>query len=245
MTGPAGAPAPSLAAELGLARLDYHVRVTSTMDVAHALAADGAPAGTLVLASSQAAGRGRSGKAWTSEPDAGLWCTLIERPTDGRALDVLALRVGLQLAAALHPLVPDDVRLKWPNDLFVHGKKLGGILIEARWRDAVPEWVAIGVGINRRVPDGFAEAACVRADVSRDTLLRAVAPALRQAAQGVGPLAPHELAAWRLRDVAVGRTVRAPVAGTVVGISADGAVQIRDAAGTVHRRQSGSLDFAD
>lgn len=243
MTAPAGAPASSLVAELGLARLDYHVRVTSTMDVAHALAADGAPAGTLVLASSQAAGRGRSGKSWTSEPDAGLWCTLLERPTDVRALDVLALRVGLQLAAALQPLVSHEVQLKWPNDLYVNGRKLGGILIEARWRDAVPEWVAIGVGINRQVPIGYPDVACVRHDVSRDALLRAVAPALRRAARDVGPLAPHELAAWRRRDFAAGRAVQGPVPGVVVGITADGAVLIRDAAGVVHHRQSGSLEL--
>ena len=146
------APSPLLVSQLGLARLDYHVRVTTTMDVAHALAEEGAPAGTLVLASSQAAGRGRSGKSWTSEPDAGLWCTLIERPRDARALEVLALRVGLHLADALAPLVDGAVQLKWPNDLYVHDRKLGGILIEVRWRDARPEWVAIGVGINRVVP---------------------------------------------------------------------------------------------
>ena len=124
------------------------------MDVAHAIAADGAPAGTLVLAASQEQGRGRSGKHWLSAPDAGLWCTFIERPRDARALDVLALRVGLHLAEALDALVDSaregPVQLKWPNDLWLASGKLGGILIEARWRDGVPEWVAIGVGINRR-----------------------------------------------------------------------------------------------
>jgi len=238
------APSHELVAALGLARLDYHVRVTSTMDVAHSLAEDGAPAGTLVLASAQAAGRGRSGKTWVSEPDAGLWCTLIERPSDTSSLDVLALRVGLELAGALDVLTLAPVSLKWPNDLQVERRKLGGVLIEVRWHGARPDWVAIGVGINRRVPPELADTATVRADVSRDALLSAVAPALRRAAAGRGPLAPHELAQWHDRDAARGRRVTSPAVGVVTGITANGGIRIRRDDGAEHVCQSGSLIFA-
>ncbi|MFN5580874.1 biotin--[acetyl-CoA-carboxylase] ligase [Gemmatimonas sp.] len=237
------APSPELAAQLGLARLDYHVRVTSTMDVAHALAEDGAPAGTLVLASAQASGRGRSGKAWASEPEAGLWCTLIERPEDTRALDVLALRVGLQLAVALEPSVDAPVRLKWPNDLFVGDRKLGGILIEVRWREAKPEWVAIGVGINRTAPASYPEVAHVRTGITRDALLAQVVPALRRAASAHGPLGGEDCAAWAARDLAVGRRVTSPADGIVHGITPQGAVLIETAHGAI-ACQSGSLLFA-
>jgi BirA family biotin operon repressor/biotin-[acetyl-CoA-carboxylase] ligase len=237
------APSPELAAKLGLARLDYHVRVTSTMDVAHALAEDGAPAGTLVLASAQASGRGRSGKAWASEPEAGLWCTLIERPEDTRALDVLALRVGLQLAVALEPSVDAPVRLKWPNDLFVGDRKLGGILIEVRWREAKPEWVAIGVGINRTAPASYPEVAHVRTGITRDALLAQVVPALRRAAAAHGPLGVEDCAAWAARDLAVGRRVTSPADGIVHGITPQGAVLIETAHGAI-ACQSGSLLFA-
>lgn len=237
------APSPELAAQLGLARLDYHVRVTSTMDVAHALAEDGAPAGTLVLASAQASGRGRSGKAWASEPEAGLWCTLIERPEDTRALDVLALRVGLQLAVALEPSVDAPVRLKWPNDLFVGDRKLGGILIEVRWREAKPEWVAIGVGINRTAPASYPEVAHVRTGITRDALLAQVVPALRRAAAAHGPLGAEDCAAWAARDLAVGRRVTSPADGIVHGITPQGAVLIETAHGAI-ACQSGSLLFA-
>jgi len=237
------APSPELAAQLGLARLDYHVRVTSTMDVAHALAEDGAPAGTLVLASAQSSGRGRSGKAWASEPEAGLWCTLIERPEDTRALDVLALRVGLQLAVALEPSVDAPVRLKWPNDLFVGDRKLGGILIEVRWREAKPEWVAIGVGINRTAPASYPEVAHVRTGITRDALLAQVVPALRRAAAAHGPLGVEDCAAWAARDLAVGRRVTSPADGIVHGITPQGAVLIETAHGAI-ACQSGSLLFA-
>lgn len=237
------APSPSLVSQLGLARLDYHVRVTSTMDVAHALAEEGAPAGTLVLASSQAAGRGRSGKSWTSEPDAGLWCTLIERPRDVRALAVLALRVGLHLADALAPFVDSAVQLKWPNDLYVRARKLGGILIEVRWRAGKPEWVAIGVGINRVVPAGYSDVAHVRPGTSRDMLLRVVAPALCAAASADGVLTARECETWAMRDLAVGRRVRSPAEGTVQGITSDGAIVILTETGPV-ACHSGSLIFA-
>ncbi|MFO0072543.1 MAG: biotin--[acetyl-CoA-carboxylase] ligase [Gemmatimonas sp.] len=239
------APAPSLAARLGLARLEFHGQVTSTMDVAHALAAEGAPAGTLVVAASQAAGRGRGGKSWISEPDAGLWCTLIERPTDSGAVEVLALRVGLELATALASCVDGRISLKWPNDLLVERRKLAGVLIEARWRGARPDWVAIGVGINRRVPADLPATIAVRPDVSREALLEAVAPALRRAASAIGPLSAAELAAWKARDAAVGRRVTAPAAGTVTGLAATGGLCIRGDDGSDQRCQSGSLIFAD
>jgi BirA family transcriptional regulator, biotin operon repressor / biotin---[acetyl-CoA-carboxylase] ligase len=247
MSGHGNAPAGDLAARIGLVRLDYHVKVTSTMDVAHALAEDGAPAGTMVLASSQGQGRGRSGRSWASEPDAGLWCTLIERPADVRALDVLALRVGLRLAAACDPLVESSapVQLKWPNDLFVGTRKLAGILIEVRWRDSRPEWVAIGVGINRVVPASFPDVACIRANVTRDALLSVVAPALRHAARCTGLLSTSELDEWHRRDRARGRRATSPMPGVVEGITADGGLLVRGDDGTVQVRHSGSLVFSD
>ncbi|MBL0939991.1 MAG: biotin--[acetyl-CoA-carboxylase] ligase [Gemmatimonadaceae bacterium] len=218
------------------------MRVTSTMDVAHAVAADGAPAGTLILASSQEQGRGRTGKSWQSAPDAGLWCTLIERPADPRALDVLALRVGLSLAAALDAFVEQRITLKWPNDLWLGDGKLGGILIEARWRDGLPEWVAIGVGINRKpAADARVRSSHVRADVSRDALLGAVAPALRRAAAATGVLSDNECREWATRDRIAGRRVLTPADGVVQGITADGAISIRGDDGMVRHLHSGSL----
>jgi BirA family biotin operon repressor/biotin-[acetyl-CoA-carboxylase] ligase len=239
------APSPALTQQLGLERLDYHVRVTSTMDVAHDLAERGAPAGTLVLASAQASGRGRSGKTWVSAPDAGLWCTLVERPNDLRALDVMALRVGLALGETLAPLVDGDLQLKWPNDVLVSQRKLAGVLIEVRWRDGRPEWVAIGVGINREVPADFPDVACVRADVSRDALLLAIVPALRRAAACVGPLTSAECQRWMARDAARGRLIREPAVGRVVGITADGGLQVTAPDGALRVMHSGSLIYAD
>lgn len=228
----------------GLAAVVHHERIGSTMDEAHRLAHAGAVAGTLVVADAQDGGRGRGGRSWASEPGAGLWMTLIERPRDPAALDVLALRIGLALADALAPHADGAIALKWPNDLYVGAGKLAGILIEARWREAMPEWVAIGVGINRRVPAAFPGAAAVRDGVSRETMLQAVLPPMRRAAAAGGSLSPGECAQWAARDLACGRDITAPIAGRAAGIDATGALLVTAPDGTVRAVRSGSLVFA-
>jgi len=222
-----GEGADDVARRLGLPAVAVFDEVGSTLDVAHALAADGAPSGTLVIAGAQSAGRGRMGRSWRSETGAGVWLTLIERPVSSRALDVLSLRIGLALAPALDAFAEDRVRLKWPNDLYVGDRKLAGVLVEARWRESVPEWVAIGVGINVRVPQGEPNAVGLRDDASRIAVLDASVPAIRAAAALEGPLGDSELAAFADRDLAKGKRCVEPVAGTVQGIDASGALLVR------------------
>jgi BirA family transcriptional regulator, biotin operon repressor / biotin---[acetyl-CoA-carboxylase] ligase len=221
-----GERADDLARRLGLPAVAVFDEVGSTLDVAHALAADGALSGTLVIADAQSAGRGRMGRSWRSEAGAGVWLTLIERPASNRALDVLSLRIGLALAPALDALAEDRVRLKWPNDLYVRDQKLAGVLVEARWRESVPEWVAIGVGINVRVPRGAPNAVGLRDGVSRIAVLDVSVPAIRAAAALEGQLDDSELRDFADRDLAKGRRCVEPVAGTVRGIDASGALLV-------------------
>jgi BirA family biotin operon repressor/biotin-[acetyl-CoA-carboxylase] ligase len=214
------------------------------MDVAHALAADGVDAGVLVLADHQRRGRGRGGKTWHSADHAGLWMTLIERPADQRVVGVLALRLGLAIADALAPFVDAPLQLKWPNDVMAGPGKLVGILVEARWRNASVDWVAIGVGINRSAPAELPVAASLGAGVSRAALLMSIVPALRAAVAKEGLLSDGERAAWHARDFARGRTIIAPRAGTVVGVSADGALLVSPVSGaSVEAIHAGSLVF--
>jgi BirA family biotin operon repressor/biotin-[acetyl-CoA-carboxylase] ligase len=207
--------------------------VGSTLDVAHELAAGGAEAGTIVVANAQTAGRGRMGRTWRSERGAGLWLTLIERPAAADALELLSLRVGLALAPTLDVFADAPVQLKWPNDLYLHGRKLAGILIEARWREGRPEWVAIGVGINLRPPASDPRAIGLGADVSRDAVLATIAPALRAAAASSGGLTAAEIDAFAARDLAAGKRCREPVDGTVCGIDASGALLVAVASAEV------------
>ncbi|MFI5310270.1 MAG: biotin--[acetyl-CoA-carboxylase] ligase [Gemmatimonadales bacterium] len=232
----------ALAAHLGVPRVELRARVTSTMDEAHRLATAGAPAGTFVIADEQTAGRGRSGRRWASPPGHGLWMTLLERPGTESGLDVLSLRLGLCLAPALEQFTGRGVSLKWPNDLYVGDGKLAGILVEARWREQRPEWVAIGVGVNVVPPADVPASAGVREATTRVHLLQALAPAMREASRARGTLVESELAEFARRDYARGRRCAVPAHGVAQGITCDGALIVRTASGVAHYR-GGSLEL--
>lgn len=217
---------------------------TSTLDVAHRLAAQGAPAGTLVIADEQTAGRGRGGKSWESSPGAGLWLTLIERPADTSGLGVLSLRVGLAAAEALDRFAPEPIRLKWPNDLYIDQGKLGGILVEARWREQSVEWVAIGVGVNVEAPKNVETAAGLEEGTDRLDVLGELVPAMVAAARAKGLLNADEMEEFDARDLARGRRCVEPAVGRVAGITSSGELLVA-MADSVAPFRSGSLVLED
>jgi BirA family transcriptional regulator, biotin operon repressor / biotin---[acetyl-CoA-carboxylase] ligase len=92
-----GLTAAELAARLDVPDVHLFASVSSTLDVANAIATS-APPGTVIVADEQTAGRGRQGRAWVSPAGSGLWLTLLERPEDPTALEVLSLRCGLYAA---------------------------------------------------------------------------------------------------------------------------------------------------
>lgn len=240
-----GLDATALARRLDLPRVVLLARTSSTMDEAHALAARAAVAGSLVLAHMQTAGRGRSGGTWIGVEGSSILCTLIERPLSPAVVNVLSLRVGLGVAAALDAFADASVGVKWPNDLLIEGGKVAGILIEARWREGRPEWVAIAIGVNvGPPPPEMARARGLRPGTSRLAVLDAIIPAMRAAAQREGPLTEPELASWKQRDRLAGRWVRAPVAGVIGGILPTGELLIETADGPAALR-SGSVTMED
>jgi len=232
-----------LAATLGVPNVVVFDEVASTLDVAHALGGRGAPAGTLILADKQTAGRGRMGRSWSSESGAGVWLTLIERPTAEDLVSVLSLRIALCLARALDAFSDSAVEVKWPNDLHVANRKLAGILVETRWRAGRLDWLAVGVGINLRAPAGL-EAAALRIGTSRLDVVRAAVPAIREAISMRGRLHADECRDFERRDLATGRRCREPAIGVVAGIDASGALLLDTAAGRV-AFHAGSLVFDD
>jgi len=239
-----GASAAELRARFAVPCVLLFDRIGSTLDVAHDAARSGGPAGTLVLADQQTSGRGRSGSRWFSAAGAGIWLTILERPVNRDAMDVLAIRLGLEVAPVLDEWADSPIRLKWPNDLLDASGKIGGILVETRWQDERPDWVAIGLGLNVRRPDGIPGASALRAGCSRVEILGALVPAVRAAAQAHGALTPDEVAAWQARDAGRGRRCREPVAGEVVGIDRTGSLLVRAPDG-VHACRSGSLVFQE
>jgi len=121
---------------LGLPRL--HLRATDSTNLrARALAAAGAPHGTLVTAASQSAGRGRQGRTWTAPPGRALLMSLVVR--EPPAL------VPLAAAVAVADAVGAAAQIKWPNDVLVDGRKVAGILVEGRPQE---RWAVVGIGVN-------------------------------------------------------------------------------------------------
>jgi BirA family biotin operon repressor/biotin-[acetyl-CoA-carboxylase] ligase len=229
---------------LELPRVELLESTTSTLDVAHRLAARGAPAGTLVIANEQTAGRGRGGKSWQSSPGAGLWLALIERPSDSSGLGVLSLRVGLAAAEALDRFAPEPIRLKWPNDLYIDQGKLGGILVEARWREQAVEWVVIGLGVNVQAPKNVETAAGLEPGTDRLDVLGDLIPAVLAASRATGPLQADEMEEFDARDLARGRRCVEPAVGRVAGITATGELLVA-LADSVAPFRSGSLVLED
>lgn len=134
-------------------RIRWFARVGSTMDEAARLAATGEA--DVVVADEQTAGRGRFGRAWHSEPEAGLYTTLILRPPL-RSGDVPALTLALALATAEAIARVADLRcdLRWPNDVLLDGKKCAGILVELAGSAFL---AGIGINVNHtRFPEELA-----------------------------------------------------------------------------------------
>jgi len=223
-----------------------YAELPSTMEAAHLLAQEGAEHGTAIVATRQLAGRGTRGRAWSSEPG-GLWLSVIARPARTDALEALSLRTGLAVAAAVELACPALPRLgiKWPNDLVIDGRKLAGILCEARWGGGRCLWVVIGIGLNvsNEVPMDLERAvAAIRSwDPTLDpgVLAAPVAAAIALAAREAGPLTVAELRAFALRDALIGNQIALPVAGTADGITPTGALRVRTEAGTTQEVLAG------
>jgi BirA family biotin operon repressor/biotin-[acetyl-CoA-carboxylase] ligase len=130
-------------------------QVGSTNTVARELAEAGAPNGTVVTAAEQTAGRGRQGRTWTAPPGSALLFSTIVRPL-GKRQPLLPLAVPLAVCEAAERLRPGaQCKVKWPNDIHLDGRKLSGILIEARPQE---EWAVVGVGLNLTIAaDEFPE----------------------------------------------------------------------------------------
>lgn len=225
--------------------VEHLAETESTNDIALAradsLAAEQLPA--LVLADRQTAGRGRGGNSWWSAEGSLTFSLLMEPSAFGLPRDrwpALSLTTGAAVATALSKFAGGaDVRLKWPNDVFLDGRKVSGILIEAP--PSAPGRLVIGIGINVRVP--FHEAPPdirtravslheAAAEIDRDDVLIAVLQTLEdflsQLAAGESRLSQT----WRRLCLLTGQSVviedvGRTISGTCLGIDDDGALRIQ------------------
>ena len=219
-----------------LGRPRLHLReTTSTNDRARALAAAGAPHGTLVTTGHQTAGRGRQGRTWSAPPGSALLCSLVLREHD----PLLPLRAGLAVADVAGP----DARVKWPNDVLLGGRKVAGILVEAR---AAEGWAVLGIGVNVALdPDALpAEVRARAATLGRgpEDVERTLDELLARLAARLGEPADAALEALRAHDALRDAPVRwSGGAGTGAGIDDAGALLVRLDDGSVRRLEAGEV----
>lgn len=141
---------PLLCGDFG-ARLVHLDEIDSTNSEALRLAADpDVPEGTVVVADSQTAGRGRWGRTWFSEPEKSLTFSILLRPT--ARPDLITTCVGVAVTEAIRELTGADAGLKWPNDVVVDGRKLAGILVESQSDPTDALTAVAGIGINLENP---------------------------------------------------------------------------------------------
>jgi BirA family transcriptional regulator, biotin operon repressor / biotin---[acetyl-CoA-carboxylase] ligase len=129
--------------------LMYQPVTGSTNDNALLAARSGAPHGSLFVADEQTAGRGRRGNTWLAAPGENLLFSVLLRPELELAqVSALTLAIGLALRDAIAPLVAPEAQIKWPNDLYVGGKKLAGVLVESQLQGDRLQAVVVGCGLN-------------------------------------------------------------------------------------------------
>ncbi len=213
------------------------------------LAQAGAAHGTVVVAEHQSAGRGRHARTWFSPPGSNVYCSIIARGI-GQGLSLsewlswVSLTSAIAVAEAVQGVASLPLSLKWPNDLLLHERKVGGILCESSRAPATDTIVVIGIGLNVNVslesfPEELRPIATSILEVSRQPIdrNRLIAQLLFELEQSLGELRSYGPArlrhAYTTRCITLGRRVRVllggeqELLGTAETISADGALQVR------------------
>jgi BirA family biotin operon repressor/biotin-[acetyl-CoA-carboxylase] ligase len=197
----------------------HHRLCDSTNERAKELAGAGAVHGTLVTADEQTAGRGRQGRSWVAPAESAVLMSVVLREFD----ELLPLRAAVAVAETA-----GSEEIKWPNDVWLGGRKVAGILVEGRPAEG---WAVLGIGLNVRPVDFPPELNAVALDDGRD-----VAEVLDDL---VGVLngrltADDVLPAWRERDALKGRSLAwADGSGTAAGIDDSGALLVDTEEGRV------------
>jgi BirA family biotin operon repressor/biotin-[acetyl-CoA-carboxylase] ligase len=234
----------------------HYETLNSTNDLAKELAARGAPEGTVVVAEAQTGGRGRLGREWDSPPGAGLYVSLVLRPMlPPLELPQITLTTAVAVVRAIRRVAGVAPGIKWPNDLLLNGKKLGGILTEMETESDRIRHVVVGVGVNVNNPGFPPELAATATSLtlalggsfSRVQLLQAWLEEFEELYdrflnQGFTEI----LEEWKRFTVTLGRpaTVRQgprEISGQALDVAADGALLLRTASGEIVRVTSGEI----
>lgn len=219
--------------------------VDSTNNHAKSLAREGAAAFTVVWAKDQTAGRGRQGNTWTSCPG-NLYMSLVLRPgLDAASTGQLSFLAAVALAEALQEWLPDavDVKLKWPNDLLLNGKKAAGILLEAE-----ADWLVVGIGVNVvDAPEGAVSLKSFGVEAEAGAVLEKLVLRLKSLYEvwrksGFEPVRGEWLRyAHNIGQAINVRLPKETFVGKFVGIDAAGALQVEMQDGSLRQISSGEV----
>lgn len=223
--------------------LYYFEETGSTNDEAFHLGVAGAPEGTVVIAESQMAGKGRMQRAWHSPPEANIYTSIILRPLfEAARAPQVSIATGVAVAEMLEDYCPDKVRLKWPNDVLIGEKKICGILSQMKMSGAAIDFIVVGIGINvnlnhEQFPSDIQKIATsllmeTGREISRmDMIIRLyenVAKWYRELTQnGFGPVRGK----WISLSAMIGRTVSVmfqeeTLKGRAIGLGEDGSLML-------------------
>lgn len=225
-------------------------QVSSTNAALRQFALSGAPEGTVVLAETQTAGRGRMGQPWFSPAGVNLYASVLFRgPLTLTRAPVFSLIAGLALADAVAKFGAQPT-IKWPNDVLVDGRKIGGSLVACSARDAAIEYLILGVGVNLNVEPNALREALGSAAEAATSLYAATGQTVDRSAFAADYLNALEkwarrfrtegsagvLAAWRDLDILTGRRVEIrgngqPFIGRVTGLDEQGHLVVRGGLG--------------
>jgi BirA family biotin operon repressor/biotin-[acetyl-CoA-carboxylase] ligase len=237
----------------------YLDRIDSTNRLAKELASSGAPEGTVVIAETQTAGRGRLGRHWVSPSHLNLLFSVIVRP-ECPPEDLFGLTMALALGAteAIHEECGLVVKIKWPNDLYVSGKKLGGLLTEFALEGRRAAYAVLGLGLNvnwsPQQEKGILQPATSILDETgkrtpRGALLATILRRFELLYQRLRSGGLGEILRYRNEHCMVlGREVLVmgqgeDVKGVALRIDRDGALVIRERSGTERRIVSGDVSL--
>jgi len=207
-------------------RIHYFQELDSTMNRATALAREGCPGGTVVIAEKQLQGRGRMQRQWQSEAG-GLYFSIVLRPDlPPRTCPVVNLAVALDLVESLANCCGIAARVKWPNDVLVDGRKIAGILSQMEVEADQVTFLNIGIGINLNNRPEVAEKPAVSAiQLTGRAVHRAgfLADFLDRFEERMAAFSPEEtIAAWKSQTITLGRQVKiATLRETCEGLAVD------------------------
>ncbi|MCM8796482.1 MAG: biotin--[acetyl-CoA-carboxylase] ligase [Candidatus Omnitrophica bacterium] len=235
-------------------KIYYFESITSTMDAAMELGIKGAPEGSVVIAEAQTRGRGRLGRVWFSPKYKGIYFSVILRPKLAPAnISILTLLAAVSVVEAVKKIAGVDTEIKWPNDILLENKKLGGILTELNAEMDKVNFVIIGIGLNvnndkRFLPSGAISLKEKSAqETSRIELLQEILRRLETNYFILGHKGSKAIIErWREYAITLHRRVKVYcqgqyIEGEVVNIDTDGGLLVRKDSGVIQKIFSGDL----